>query len=157
MMVAQRLRNYFLTHPITVHTEFPIKQILFWPDLARWMTKWSIEFSEFYIPFKSRKAFKAQMLVDFIAKMTIPDKGKTEELMVFIDGSSNSKERGTCLLLKSNVEIVVEMSLKFSFLMSNNQVEYQAYLTYGRSTHQGKNRLLGQRPNVQKIIGFNQI
>lgn len=60
--------------------------------------------------------------------MTLLGKGKTEEWAVFVDGYSNSKGSGTCLLLENNTRIVVEMSLKILFPTSNNQAKYEVCL-----------------------------
>ena len=47
IMTARKLRHYFQGHPITVRTNYPIKQILNKPDLVGRMVKWAIELSEF--------------------------------------------------------------------------------------------------------------
>jgi len=49
------------------------------------MMKWSLELSEFDIHYESRKALKAQVFVDFLAKMTFPTEEKKEEWTVFVD------------------------------------------------------------------------
>jgi hypothetical protein len=59
MVAARKLRRYFLAHSIVVRADQPLKQVLFQPDLAERMTKWSIELSEFDIAFKARRTFKA--------------------------------------------------------------------------------------------------
>jgi hypothetical protein len=52
MVAARKLRRYFLAHSIVVQTDQPLKNVLFQPDLAGRMTKWSIELSEFDITFE---------------------------------------------------------------------------------------------------------
>lgn len=41
--LARKLRRYFLAHSIVVRTDQPLKNVLFRPNLAGRMTKWSIE------------------------------------------------------------------------------------------------------------------
>lgn len=39
----KKLRHYFETHPISITTDFPVKQILSKPDLLGRLTKWAID------------------------------------------------------------------------------------------------------------------
>jgi len=45
-----------------------------------------------------------------------------------VDGSSNSKGSGTRIIIENNKGIVVEISLGFSFPITNNTAEYEAFL-----------------------------
>ena len=45
-----------------------------------------------------------------------------------MDGSSNSKGSGTRIIIENNKGIVVEISLGFSFPITNNTAEYEAFL-----------------------------
>jgi hypothetical protein len=74
LTAARRLRQYFLAHTVIVRTDQPIRQILGRPDVACRMMKWSLGISEFDIHYESRKALKAQLFADFLAKMTFPIK-----------------------------------------------------------------------------------
>jgi hypothetical protein len=62
--------------------------------MAGRMLKWSLELSEFDIRYESKKALKAQVLVDFIAEMTLSVTSGKNEWIIFVDGSSNSKGSG---------------------------------------------------------------
>jgi len=106
----------------------PIRQILGRLDLAGRMMKWSLELSEFDIHYESRKALKAQVFADFLAKMTFPMEDNTEEWTVFVDGSSNSKGSGAGIIIENNKGTVVEISLGLSFPVTNNTTEYEAFL-----------------------------
>ena len=48
---AQTLRPYFQSHPISVQTSFPLKNILNKPELSRRLMKWAIELSEHHIDY----------------------------------------------------------------------------------------------------------
>ena len=120
LTAARRLRQDFLAHTVIVRTDQPIRQILGRPDVAGRIMKWSLELSEFDIHHESRKALKAQVFADFLAKMTFPIGDNTEEWIVFVDGSSNSKGSGAGIIIENNKGIVVEISLGLSFPVTNN-------------------------------------
>ena len=56
---ARRLRPYFQNHTITVKTDYPIQKILQKPDLARRMSSWTVELSEFNIRYEPHNPIKA--------------------------------------------------------------------------------------------------
>ncbi|GJV58445.1 reverse transcriptase domain-containing protein [Tanacetum coccineum] len=94
---SKRLKRYFQTHPITVITDQPIKNILSNPKVAGRMQKWSIQLGEFGIHYRPRVFVKGQVLADFIVERP-EDKGhdnspNEEEPLpawwtLFTDGSS---------------------------------------------------------------------
>jgi len=90
--------------------------------------KWSLELSEFDIHYESRKTLKAHVFADFLAEMTFSMEDNTEEWIVFVDGSSNSKGSGAGIIIENNKGIVVEISLGLSFPVTNNTAEYEAFL-----------------------------
>ena len=48
--------------------------------------------------------------------------------MLYVDGSSNSKQCGAGVVLESPDWLKVEQSLHFNFKASNNQAEYEALI-----------------------------
>jgi hypothetical protein len=131
---ARRLRQYFLANTVIVWTDQPIRQIQGRPNVAGRMMKWSLELSEFDIHYESRKALKAQVFVDFLAEMTFPEEGSTEEWAVFVDESSNSKGSGARVIIENDEDIVVEISPGLSFHVTNNTAEYESCLVGLRIT-----------------------
>ncbi|XP_016205400.1 uncharacterized protein LOC107645794 [Arachis ipaensis] len=123
---AKRLRHYFQSHTIVVRTNQPLRQILTKPELAGRLTKWSIELSEFDIQFQPRSALKAQILADFISKLTQNEHNKSWELHV--DGASSRGGNGAEIILKEGDKVVAKQSLQFHFPTSNNQAEYEALI-----------------------------
>jgi ribonuclease HI len=48
--------------------------------------------------------------------------------MIYVDGSSNTKECGAGVILENSDGLAIEYSLKFEFPTSNNQAECEACL-----------------------------
>jgi len=71
---------------------------------------------------------KAQVFADFLAKMTFPTEENKEEWTVFVDGSSNSKVSGSRIIVENGEGMVVKISLGLSFPVTDNTVEYEAFL-----------------------------
>jgi len=64
--VACHLRPYFQNHSIIVKIDYPITEILQKPELARRMSSWAVELSEFNIRYEPHGPIKAQCLLDFV-------------------------------------------------------------------------------------------
>ncbi|XP_073128452.1 uncharacterized protein [Henckelia pumila] len=59
------------------------------------MVKWAVELSQYGIEYRTRPAIKTQILADFLVKMTVTqEESSTQTWMVYVDGSSTSKESG---------------------------------------------------------------
>lgn len=99
--LARKLRRYFLAHSIVVRTDQPLKNVLFRPNLAGRMTKWSIELSKYYITFKARKALKAQTFADFLEEFTPPTTEPCSIWTIFTNDSSNNRSGGAGVILES--------------------------------------------------------
>ena len=48
--------------------------------------------------------------------------------MLYVDGPSSTKGCGAGIILERPNDIIIEMSIKFDFLISNNQAEYEALI-----------------------------
>jgi len=90
------------------------------------MISWSVELLEFGLKFKPRGPIKAQCLVDFVLELKTPEQQVVWTL--YVDCSSNSKQCGAEVVLKSPSGLKVEQSLHFNFKASNNQAEYEALI-----------------------------
>ena len=67
----KKLHHYFETHPITVITDFPIKQILSKPDLSGRLTKWAMDLGIYDICYISKVAKKRQVMIDFLVEIQL--------------------------------------------------------------------------------------
>ena len=48
--------------------------------------------------------------------------------MLYVDGASSAKGCGVGVILRKEGDIIAELSIKFDFQVSNNQVEYEALI-----------------------------
>ncbi|RDY04615.1 hypothetical protein CR513_11640, partial [Mucuna pruriens] len=117
IMASRRLRPYFQGYPLIVQIDLPIKQVLRKPNLAGRMVAWSIQLSEFDISYKSRGHIKAQVLIDFITKMTVRRLTIEEDNKWFlsVDGTSNQTRSGAGVILEGPNGVLIEKSLHFEF------------------------------------------
>jgi len=69
---ARKLRPYFQSHKIIVNTNYPVKQVLSKPNLARRMVSWLVELSEYDLQYVPRNSIKSQVLADFVMEFTSP-------------------------------------------------------------------------------------
>jgi hypothetical protein len=67
------------------------------------------------------KLSKLKVFADFLAKLTLWSKEPCTSWSDFTSGSSNNKGGGAGLILESDEGSVVEVSLRFSFIATNNQ------------------------------------
>ena len=75
---ARKLKPYFQAHVINVLTDHPLKKAMNKLEAAGWLIQWAIELSESDVRYKQREVIKAQVLADFIAKVT-PTSSKQDE------------------------------------------------------------------------------
>ena len=92
------------------------------------MVTWAVELSEFDIRYEPRAAIKAQVLVDFLIEMIDEEELGDSAWTLYVDGALSTKGCGTRVILEREGDIMVEISIKFDFLVSNNQAEYEALI-----------------------------
>ncbi|KAL5840569.1 hypothetical protein ACOSQ4_013177 [Xanthoceras sorbifolium] len=128
---VRKLRPYFQCHTISVLTTFPLKNVLYKPELSGRLVKWTVELSEHDISYQPRTAIKSQALADFIADFTpgILQQAKEELCTLLCD---TSKEDWTL------AGHVIERSIRCGFKTTNNEAEYEALiagLTLAKDLH----------------------
>ena len=84
------------------------------------MVAWSVELFKFDIWYELRTTIKAQALADSLIEMVA--KGEAQDLswMLHVDEASSAKGCGAGFILEKEDDIVVELSIKFNFLVSNS-------------------------------------
>ncbi|XP_072064513.1 uncharacterized protein [Arachis hypogaea] len=105
-----------------------MKQILQKTDIVGRMVQWAIELSEFDLKYETQTAIKAQCLTDFVAEYAGDQEEESTTWELCIDGSSNKIGSDACIILVEKGGTQIEVSLKFEFLASNNQAEYEALI-----------------------------
>lgn len=92
--------------------------------------KWTFEFSEYDIQYKLKTTIKAQVLVDFILEISYEEEEvkEKETWLLEVDGSSDVNGYGAEIIMTSPKENIYEYTIKFVFLASNNEAEYEAVI-----------------------------
>ncbi|KAL2236614.1 UNVERIFIED_CONTAM: Retrovirus-related Pol polyprotein from transposon [Sesamum indicum] len=127
VVTARKLRPYFQSHRIVVRTNHPLRNILTRPEASGRMIKWAVELGEFDITYQSRTAEKAQILADFMVEISGAQKD-TETWMLHVDGSSNANNGGAGILIEGPGGMEIEVAVRLSFPVTNNEAEYEALL-----------------------------
>ncbi|KAL0395112.1 UNVERIFIED_CONTAM: Retrovirus-related Pol polyprotein from transposon opus [Sesamum latifolium] len=139
IVTARRLRPYFLSHPIGVKTNTPLKQTLGKPDTSGRLVKWAMELSEYDISYLPRTTIKAQALVDFISEMTemtIEEASQDQKWLLQVDGSSTAQGSGAGIVITTPQGEDLEFAIKLGFKASNNEAEYEALVIGMRMAHE---------------------
>ncbi|KAL0427702.1 UNVERIFIED_CONTAM: hypothetical protein Slati_2945000 [Sesamum latifolium] len=139
VVTARKLRPYFLTQPVGVKTNMPLKQTLGKPDTFGRLIKWAVELSEYDISYLPRTTIKAQALADFISEVGgAPPKEtpKEEKWLLHVDGSSTIQGSGAGIVITSPQGEDLEFTIKFGFKASNNEAEYEVLVAGMRMAHE---------------------
>ncbi|GAU20758.1 hypothetical protein TSUD_239520 [Trifolium subterraneum] len=126
VITVHKLRQYFQSHQVVVKTDYPIKNVLRKPDLARRMVAWSVELSEFDITYILRGPIKSQVLADFVLEMTDPpSEGEAHPWTLSADGSSNLRGSGAGAeyeALIAGMKLAKEMEVQELKVQSDSQL-----------------------------------
>jgi ribonuclease HI len=127
-----KLRHYFEAHLVTVVSSFPLGEIIWNPDAAGRITKWSMELMGETLAYAPRKAIKSQILADFVAEWTDtqlpPPQIQAECWTLYFDGSVMKTGAGAGLLFVSPLGEHMRYAVRLHFPASNNMTEYEALL-----------------------------
>ncbi|KAL0411987.1 UNVERIFIED_CONTAM: hypothetical protein Slati_3788400 [Sesamum latifolium] len=129
VITAKKLRPYFLSYPMGVKTNTPLKQVLGKPETLGRLVKWAIELSEYNISYLPRMTIKAQSLADFVSEMTETTQEEVSQerpWLLQVDGSSTTQGSGAGVVITSPQGEDMEFEKKFDFKASNNDAEYEA-------------------------------
>ena len=73
-------------------------------------------------------AIKAQALTDFLVEMVDEEAAHDPSWMLYVDKALSAKGCGVGVILEKEGDIIVELLIKFDFLVSNNRAEYEAFI-----------------------------
>jgi ribonuclease HI len=126
------VRHYFEAHPVTVVSSFPLGEIIWNPDAAERIAKWSMEMMGETLAYAPRKAIKSQILADLGSEWTdaqlLPPQIQAECWTLYFDGSVMKTSAGAVLLFVSPLGEHMRYVVRLHFPASNNMVEYEALL-----------------------------
>jgi ribonuclease HI len=130
ILTRRKLRHYFVSHPVTVVSSFPLGEIIQCQEASGRIAKWAMELMGETISFAPRKAIKSQALADFLAEWVdtqLPTALIQPELWtMYFDGSLMKTGADAGLLFISPLEKHVRYVLRLHFPASNNVAEYEA-------------------------------
>ncbi|KAL0409949.1 UNVERIFIED_CONTAM: Retrovirus-related Pol polyprotein from transposon opus [Sesamum latifolium] len=138
VVTARRLRPYFLSHPIGVRTNTPLKQTLDKPDTSGRLND-----------------HKAQALADFISEMTemtIKEASQDQKWLLHVDGSSTAQGSGAGIVITTPQGEDLEFAIKFGFKASNNEAEYEALVIGLRMAHETGAKHLLAYSDTQLVV-----
>jgi hypothetical protein len=130
ILARRKLQHYFLGHPFTVVSSFPLDDIIQSKEATGRIAKWSVELMSEALTYAPRKAIKSQALVDFVAEWTDsqlpPTQVQAELWTMYFDGSLMKMGAGAGLLFVSPLGVHVRYVIRIHFAASNNVAEYEA-------------------------------
>ncbi|XP_042426235.1 uncharacterized protein LOC122014118 [Zingiber officinale] len=126
VLMARRLRPYFLAHPITVLTNSTMGKALTNVEVVGHLIKWATELGEYDIQYQPCTTIKAQALADFLMEVHQTDSDETWK--IYIDGSATQQGSGVGILLISPQGDILQLAVRLNFRATNNEAEYEALL-----------------------------
>ncbi|CAH9069202.1 unnamed protein product [Cuscuta europaea] len=133
---VKKLGHYFQAHAVHVLTQQPLGALMRSPTSSSRMVKWAIFLSQFQIEIKPRPSIKGQALADFVTECTAretavanPGPEPDDTWILFTDGSSAAKSCGGGVVLISPEGFRAYYAIRFNFRVSNNEAEYEAFLS----------------------------
>jgi len=156
ILARRKLQHYFLDHPITVVSSFPLGEIIQSREATGRMAKWSIELMSETLTYTPRKAIKSQALVDFVAEWTNsqlhPAQVQAELWTMYFDGSLMKIGAGAGLLFISPFGVHMRYVIRIHFAASNNVTEYEALVNSLKIAIELGVRRLDVRDDSQLVI-----
>lgn len=127
--MARRLHSYFKAHIIEVLTSYPLLQLLHKPSTSGRLTKWAVELREFDIKFTTATTIKAQVMTNFLAELVPREEVEEKEWRFFIDVLVSKKGGGIEVIVVGPREEKIKHIEQLAFLVTNNEADYEAFLT----------------------------
>jgi len=156
ILARRKLQHYFLGHPITVVSAFPLGEIIQSREATGRIAKWSIELMSETLTYAPRKAIKSQALVDFIAEWTDsqlpPAQVQAKLWTMYFNGSLMKTGAGAGLLFISPLGVHMRNVIRIHFAASNNVAEYEALVNSLKIAIELGVRRLDVRGDSQLVI-----
>ena len=131
ILARRKLQHYFLGHPITVVSSFPLGEIIKSREATGRIAKWSVDLMSETLTYAPHKAIKSQALVDFVTEWTDsqlpPAQVQAELWTMYFDRSLMKTGAGAGLLFVSPLGVHIRYVIRIHFAASNNVAEYEAH------------------------------
>ncbi|XP_020552906.1 uncharacterized protein LOC110012697 [Sesamum indicum] len=98
------------------------------PTSVKEVQKLTVELGEFDISYQSRTAENAQVLADFMNETSSEPPQESGIWMLHVDGSANANNGGAWILIEGPGGIEMEIVVRLSFTVTNNEAEYEALI-----------------------------
>ena len=96
------------------------------PNVAGRMVRWAVELSEFDVQYEPRGPIKGPIYADFVVELSsAAQEGAGFRWVLSVDGSSNQQGSGVVVILEGPNGLLIEQALRFAFMASKNQTEYE--------------------------------
>jgi len=156
ILARRKLQHYFLDHPITVVSSFPLGEIIQSREATGRIAKWLVELMSKTLTYAPCKAIKSQALVDFVMEWTDsqlpPAQVQAELWTMYFDGSLMKTGAGAGLLFVSPLGVHMRYVIRIHFAASNNIAEYEALVNSLKISIELGVRRLDIRGNSQLVI-----
>jgi len=130
ILARRKLQHYFLSHPITVVSSFPLTEIIQSQEAMGRIAKWLVELMSETLTCAPCKAIKSQALVDFVTEWTDsqlpPAQVQVELWTMYFNGSLMKTGAGAGLLFVLPLGVHMRYVIRIHFAASNNVAEYEA-------------------------------
>ncbi|KAL2246102.1 UNVERIFIED_CONTAM: Retrovirus-related Pol polyprotein from transposon [Sesamum indicum] len=142
VVTAQKLRPYFQSHKVVVLTNLPLKHVMSRSEAFGRLIKWAVELGQYDIDYQPRTAQKAQVLADFMVELSSDQKEPEtveqpcSKWMLHVDGSSNANNEGAGILIQGPKGVEIEVAVRLSFPVTNNEAEYEALILGLKLAHE---------------------
>ena len=129
VIAARKLKPNFQAHTMIVLTDKPLQRAMISPEAAGRMALQVIKLSEFDVLYRLRTAMKGQVVADFIAEFSNMEgqgAGECPQWSMHTDRSFNRQAGGVGVVLHYPEGDEIECKVHLKFLITNNEVEYEA-------------------------------
>ncbi|KAL2253433.1 UNVERIFIED_CONTAM: hypothetical protein Sindi_0138000 [Sesamum indicum] len=105
-----------------------VKEVQNLTEASGRLIKWAVELGEFDISYQSRTTEKAQVLANFMNETSGEPPQESGIWMLHVDGSANANNGGAGILIEGPGGIEMEIAIRLSFTVTNNEAEYEALI-----------------------------
>ncbi|KAL2228584.1 UNVERIFIED_CONTAM: hypothetical protein Sindi_1838100 [Sesamum indicum] len=104
------------------------------PEASGRLIKWAVALGQYDVDYQPRTAQKAQVLANFVMELSSDPKyppvaeEQTSKWMLHVDGALNANNGGASILIQGPKGVEIEVAARLSFLVTNNEAEYEALI-----------------------------